>query len=76
MAKPALDVSKRIEENFNEAPGFARDIYRTLRQIVLKVEPAIVEEWKWRPHYSRNGSVCGIGAFQSHGSLAFFRAHR
>jgi hypothetical protein len=72
MAKPALDVGKRVELYFDEAPEFARDICRKLRRIVFKADPQIVEDWKWGPHYSKNGMVCGIGAFQKHVSLAFF----
>jgi hypothetical protein len=73
MATHAPEVGKRIELYFDEAPAFARDVCQKLRRIIFKAEPEIVEDWKWGPHYSKNGMVCGIGAFQKHVSLAFFR---
>ena len=73
MSRSDLDAGKRIESYFDNAPGFAGDICRKLRRIVFKAEPKIVEEWKWGPHYSRNGMVCGIGAFKKHATLAFFQ---
>lgn len=73
MTKPAQDTGKRIESYFDEAPSFAGDICRKLRHIIFKAEPEIVEDWKWGPNYSKNGMVCGIGAFQKHVSLAFFQ---
>lgn len=73
MAKPTSTAARRIESYFDQAPGFAGDTCRKLRHIILKAEPKIVEEWKWGPHYSLNGMVCGIGAFQKHVTLAFFQ---
>ena len=73
MASPPSIAAKRIESYFDQAPEFAGDICRTLRRIIFKAEPRIVEEWKWGPHYSMNGMVCSIGAFQKHVALAFFR---
>lgn len=76
MGTPTLDAGKRIEMYFDEAPEFARNICRELQRIIFKAEPQIVEEWRWGPHYSKNGMVCGIGAFQKHVSLAFFQGAR
>jgi hypothetical protein len=73
MGKPTSTAAERIESYFDQAPDFAGTICRKLRRIIFKAEPKIIEAWKWGPHYSMNGMVCGIGAFQKHVSLAFFR---
>lgn len=73
MTSSTTDAGKRIEAYFDAAPAFAREICQKLERIILKAEPGMVREWKWGPHYSKNGMVCGIGAFKKHVSLAFFQ---
>ncbi len=73
MKTSSSDTSKRVDTYFNSASPFAREICFALREIILAADPGIVEEWKWGPHYSKNGKLCGIGAFKNHVSLAFFR---
>ncbi|MEK6755204.1 MAG: YdeI/OmpD-associated family protein [Bacteroidota bacterium] len=63
-----------VNEYIKKAPPFARPICNRLREIFFKAEPGIVEDWKWGPNYSKNGMVCGFGAFKQHVSLAFFRS--
>jgi len=46
---------------------------RTLREIALKSDPKIIEDWKWGPNYYINGMVCGYGAFQKHVNFVFFQ---
>jgi hypothetical protein len=73
MRSSSPDAGKRIDAYFDAAPEFARAICRRLQRIILKADPAIVEDWKWGPHYSKDGMLCGIGAFTNHVSLAFFQ---
>jgi hypothetical protein len=73
MTLSTMDAGRRIEACFDAAPDFARAICRKLERIILKAEPGMVREWKWGPHYSKNGTVCGIGVFKKHVSLAFFQ---
>ena len=73
MKKSVDDPKGRIDEYIQTAPVFAQAICRKLRKSILEADPEIVEAWKWGPHYSKKGMVCGYGAFQKHVSLAFFR---
>lgn len=73
MAKFIDNPRQRIDAYIDKAPAFAQPICRKLRSAILKADPGIVEAWKWGPHYSKGGMVCGYGAFQKHVSLAFFR---
>ena len=73
MPKTDPNPKQRIDEYIRRAPGFAQPICKKLRDSILKADPEIVEAWKWGPHYSKKGMVCGYGAFQKHVSLAFFR---
>ena len=38
----------------------------------MAASPRLTEEWKWGPHYSYAGMVCGFGAFQKHVKVTFF----
>lgn len=45
-----------------------------LRQIILKTDPGITEEWKWgTPVWSHNGNVVAVGAFKDHLKINFFK---
>lgn len=73
MPKPDTNPKQRIDEYIKRAPEFAQPICRKLRESILKADSEIVEAWKWGPHYSKKGMICGYGAFQKHVSLAFFQ---
>ena len=73
LNRKVSNVKTRVDAYFDEAPTFAGKLCRELRRVVLKAEPEMVEEWKWGPHYSCGGAVCGIGAFKAHVTLAFFQ---
>jgi hypothetical protein len=62
-----------VNEYITKTLAFTPPIYNKLREIFFKAEPEIVEDWTWGPNYSKNGMVCGFGAFKQHVSLAFFR---
>ena len=68
-----------IKKEFNKVsayleslPEWSQTFCTKLRAIILKTDPEITEEWKWGPHYSCHGMVCGWGAFQKHIKLTFF----
>jgi hypothetical protein len=45
-----------------------------LRQLILDVDPTLVEEWKWdTPVWSRQGNVVAAGVFKDHVKLNFFK---
>lgn len=71
-ATEKVDAQKEISAYINSLQPFAQTICNKLRAIILKADPSIKEEWKWGPHYSSNGMVCGYGGFQKHVKLTFF----
>ena len=73
MEESSAKAKRRVDEYIKKASEFAQPICRKLRNAILGADPEIVEAWKWGPHYSKRGMVCGYGAFQKHVSLAFFR---
>lgn len=68
-AKPATN---KVLAYIESLPEWSQNICTELRRIILAADPSIAEEWKWGPHYSSNGMVCGYGAFQKHIKFTFF----
>jgi uncharacterized protein YdeI (YjbR/CyaY-like superfamily) len=51
-----------------------KELFFTIRQIVLNAHPQLEEGIKWgMPHYDHKGIMCGIGAFKNHVSLWFHK---
>ena len=73
MSRRNPNAKALIDEYIARLAILTQLICRSLRAIILKADPEIVEDWKWGPNYSKDGMVCGFGAFQHHVSLAFFR---
>ncbi len=71
--KHVPNSSAFVDKYIQKSQPFARPICRKIRQIILKSDPDIIEDWKWGPNYYKNGMVCGFGAFQKHVHLSFFR---
>lgn len=67
--KPTMD---KVLAYIESLPEWSQNICTELRRIVLAADTSIAEEWKWGPHYSSNGMVCGYGAFQKHIKFTFF----
>jgi hypothetical protein len=68
-SKPATDKVLHYIENL---PEWSRTLCTELRQIILSDDLSLQEEWKWGPHYSSKGMVCGYGAYQQHVKFTFF----
>ena len=66
-------ASRLVDEYIDTAQDFARPICKKLREIIFKTDPELMEEWKWGPTYSKNGSVCSFNHFKSHVILSFFQ---
>jgi hypothetical protein len=66
------NAKQEIDAYIEEMQPFAKAICKKLRSIILKADASIQEDWKWGPHYSSNGMVCGYGGFQKHVKLTFF----
>lgn len=72
MPTPPKEVSDKVLHYLQSLPQWSQEICKTLREIILSADAEIKEEWKWGPHYSCHGMVCGWGAFQKHIKLTFF----
>lgn len=75
MAKPTHrpDASEKIDEYISSLPDWSRKICQQLRQIALKSDPQLVEDWKWGPNYYLDGMVFGFAAFKKHVAFVFFK---
>lgn len=65
-------AAEEINQYISGLPPFSKAICKKLRQIILNADPDIQEDWKWGPHYSCQGMVCGYGAFTHHVKFTFF----
>jgi hypothetical protein len=69
-----MSASLKINEYIEKNPDWKGELIQQVRQLILKTEPTIQEEWKWNsPVWSSNGMVCSISAFKKHVSLTFFK---
>lgn len=62
-----------IDEGIAGAEPFAQAICKKLRSIILKAEPAMIEDWKWGPNYYKDGMVCGFWYFKTHCTFTFYQ---
>jgi len=72
-SKHRPDATEQINEYINGLPEWSKKICNRLRQIVLKSDPKLIEDWKWGPNYYLDGMVCGYAAFQKHVNFVFFQ---
>lgn len=74
MTDNEMDPARRITLYIEELAGWRGEKLAWLRKLVLKVDPSIVEEWKWEtPVWSHNGNVLAFGAFKDHVKINFFK---
>ena len=71
-AKAHPNAKQEITAYIESLPPFGQAICKKLRSVILKADASLTEDWKWGPHYSSNGMVCGFSAFQKHAKLTFF----
>jgi hypothetical protein len=72
MPKTAENATARVSTYLDSLPEWSQKICACLRKLILAADPSIIEDWKWGPHYSSNGMVCGWGAFGKHVKFTFF----
>lgn len=72
MPIAAAEAKNKVSAYSESLPQWSKKILLKLRKIVLAADASIVEEWKWGPHYSSKGMICGVGAFQRHVKFTFF----
>jgi hypothetical protein len=65
--------SALIDERIRELGDWRGKTLATLRRIIHKADPEIVEEWKWRgtPTFSHGGIVCTGETYKSVVKLTF-----
>lgn len=75
MAAPKhmADASVKIDEYIASLPDWSARICRRLREIVLKSDQKLIEDWKWGPNYYLDGMVCGFAGFQKFVNFVFFQ---
>lgn len=58
--------SRLIDERIEELSDWRGETLSRLRELIMAVDPEIVEEWKWRgtPVWSRHGMVCTGEAYK------------
>ena len=70
----SLTTSQHITDYIAELTDWRGKMLAKIRQIVLKTDPGIAEEWKWgTPVWSHNGNVVAVGAFKDHLKINFFK---
>jgi len=69
-----MTATQQIDEQLANLKDWRSPIMTKFRQLVLEVEPDLVEEWKWKTGmWSLNGQlVCGFAAFKNHVKFNFF----
>ena len=72
MANVQADATQEVLAYIEALPDFSKAICKKLRQIILKADKNILEDWKWGPHYYYEGMVCGYSGFKQHAKLTFF----
>src|SRR5713101_9260422 len=69
-----MNPSELIDKQIAELTDWRGQIFARLRKVILEADPDITEEWKWNTAvWSRDGFICGAGAFKDHVKLNFFR---
>lgn len=65
-----IEVTKLIET----LPEPIQEITKSLRAIVFKASPEIIEEVKWsKPSYAQNGLVCYLATAKKYVNLGFYK---
>lgn len=73
VVKHVSNADERVHEYIDSLPDFSKKICERLREIILKSDPKMIEDWKWGPNYYLDGMVCGYAAFQKHVNFVFFK---
>jgi hypothetical protein len=74
------DASKQIDARIKELGDWRGKTLRTVRAIIKKADPAVVEEWKWAkatspgtPVWSHDGIICTGETYKSVVKLTFMK---
>jgi hypothetical protein len=69
-----MNASERITSHIASFDDWRGTLLARLRRLIGAAGPELTEEWKWgTPVWSGTGNVLGIGAFQEHVKINFFK---
>jgi hypothetical protein len=67
-------ASRLIDQRIRELGGWRGETLARMRTLILKADPGMIEEWKWRtPVWSCDGIVCTGEAYTKVVKLTFAR---
>ena len=72
MPNVSPNAAREISDYIEQMPDFSKTICNKLRILILEADMNIVEDWKWGPHYSCHGMICGYGGFKHHVKFTFY----
>jgi hypothetical protein len=72
-AKEGASPSALIDARIKELPDWRGETLARVRAIIRKVDPEVVEEWKWRgvPVWEHDGIVCTSETYKAAVKLTF-----
>lgn len=72
-AKAELSASALIDQRIRDLDDWRGETLARMRALILKADPAMIEEWKWRgvPVWSCHGIVCTGETYKQAVKLTF-----
>lgn len=62
-----------VNELIQTLPSHIQEIVKSLRELIFKASPDLIEEFKWsKPSYAQNGLVCYLAPAKNHVNLGFY----
>lgn len=67
-----VSATQAIDDLLDGMTDWRGDILRSVRAVILKAVPTVVEEWKWGiPVWSSDGIICTGETYKNHVKLTF-----
>jgi hypothetical protein len=74
IVKKGIPPSEMISEQISKYNDWRGELLAQIRNLILRADDGIVEEWKWgTPVWSKGGLICSGVAFKDHVKLNFFK---
>jgi len=76
--KTTKSASKLIDARIKELGDWRGEMLSKVRALIMKANPEVVEEWKWRgvPVWSHDGLICTGETYKSVVKLTFLKGAR
>jgi hypothetical protein len=72
VARDSESASRIIDQRIRELAGWRGETLARMRELILKADPKVTEEWKWsNPVWSHDGIVCTGEAYTKAVKLTF-----